>query len=81
MFVNNLLDRVGIKGYQISESEDNRFSHGLRYHRGESNLASFGAIDNGILTKMGIKSTVLYAEIPLKTLIRSAKKVKTSRTA
>jgi phenylalanyl-tRNA synthetase beta chain len=74
--VNNILDRLGISGYQVSEGEDNRFAYSLKYHRGPSNLVIFGEIDNQILSKMGIKLPVYYAEIPIKMLVKATKNVK-----
>ena len=74
--VHNTLERLGISGYQISDSEDNRLSYGLHYHRGSATLAQFGEVDSTILSKMGIKTTVYYAEIPVKMLVKSAKNVK-----
>lgn len=74
--INNTLERLGITGYQISESEDDRFAYGLHYHRGPSTLAIFGEVDGAILSKMGIKNTVYYAEVPIKMLVKTAKNVK-----
>ena len=74
--VNNTFERLGISGYQISEGDDQRFSYSLKYHRGPSNLVIFGEVDNQYLSKMGIKSSVYYAEIPIKMLVKSAKNVK-----
>ncbi len=76
--VNKTLERLGISGYQISENEDQRFSYGLKYHRGSATLALFGEISGTITSKMGLKSTVYYAEIPIKMLVKSAKNAKTT---
>lgn len=76
--VNSALDRLGISSFQISEGEDNRFLYSLKYHRGTSNLAVFGEIDNQYLSKLGIKSQVYYAEIPIKMLVKAAKGAKNS---
>jgi len=74
--VNNALNRLGISGYQISESEDKRLAYGLHYHRGPSSLAIFGEVSNEIISKMGLKMPVFYAEIPLKMLVQAAKNAK-----
>jgi phenylalanyl-tRNA synthetase beta chain len=74
--VNQILNRLGITGFQISESEDQRLSYGLQYHRGEETLAIFGEIDGAILSKMGFKNSVYYAEIPIEMLVKSAKNAK-----
>ncbi|MDF1697172.1 MAG: phenylalanine--tRNA ligase subunit beta [Saprospiraceae bacterium] len=74
--VNNTLGRLGISGYQVSELEDPRLAYGLKYHRGQSNLAIIGEVDATILNKLGIKNSVFYAEIPLKMMVKSAKSAK-----
>ena len=78
--IGSIFERLGISSYQISESEDNRLSYGLHYHRGPSTMAVFGEVDNAILSKMGIKSSVFYAEIPVKLLVKAAKNSKTTVT-
>ncbi len=74
--VNSALGRLGIDSYQVSESEDDRFVYGLKYHRGPSTLVEFGEVDSVILSKLGIKSKVFYAEVPVKALVKAAKGVK-----
>ncbi|MEM9545466.1 MAG: phenylalanine--tRNA ligase subunit beta [Bacteroidota bacterium] len=74
--VNDTLERLGIAGFQMSELDDSRFSYGLHYHRGPSTLAAFGEVDNSILSKMGFKTSVYYAEIPVKMLVKAAKNVR-----
>lgn len=74
--VNSALGRLGISGYQITESEDERFSYGLKYHRGPSTIVEFGEVNVETLSKLGIKSKVFYAEIPVKALVKAAKGVK-----
>jgi len=76
--VNNTLERLGLSGYQMSETDDNRFTYSLNYHRGPSTLALFGEVDNTILSKMGFKTSVYYAEIPIKMLVKAAKNSKSS---
>ncbi|MFT6334964.1 MAG: phenylalanyl-tRNA synthetase beta chain [Saprospiraceae bacterium] len=74
--VNSALGRLGITGYQVAESEDDRFVYGLKYHRGPSTLVEFGEVNGEILSKLGIKSKVYYAEIPVKALVKAGKGVK-----
>jgi len=74
--INSALGRLGVSSYQISESEDERFIYGLKYHRGPNTLVEFGQVDSEILMKLGIKSNVFYAEIPIKGLVKAAKGVK-----
>ena len=78
--VNNTLERLGIFGFQVSEAADERFVYGLHYHRGPSTLALIGEVDSAILSKMGFKNSVYYAEIPAKMLVKAAKNAKSSVT-
>ena len=76
--VNSAFGRLGITGYQIAESEDERFSYGLKYHRGPSVIAEFGEVSHDIISKLGLKTKVFYAEIPVKGLVKAAKGVKST---
>ena len=73
-WVNLLLERVNIHGYQIAETENTEFDFGLKYHRGQNEIVSFGKVARKILKEMDIKQDVYYACFNLKTLIRSASK-------
>ena len=74
--VNSIFGRLGVDSYQVSDLEDERFGYGLKYHRGPSDMAIFGEVAPAILKKMGIKSSVFYAEIPISPLVKAAKKAK-----
>lgn len=74
--VNSIFHRLGLTGYQVSDSEDDRLVYGLKYHRGPNVMADFGEVDSSVLSKVGIKSKVYYAEIPIDMLVAAAKKVK-----
>jgi len=74
--VNSIFQRLGIMGYQVSELEDDRFDYGLMYHRGPNEMAKFGQVKTGIAEKLGLKSNVFYAEIPVLPLVDAARKSK-----
>ncbi|MEE9438391.1 MAG: phenylalanine--tRNA ligase subunit beta, partial [Saprospiraceae bacterium] len=78
--VTSVLTKLGITGYQIGDIENERLTYGLKYHRGPSNIAIFGEVAPSILSKMGIKTKVYYAEIPVKSLVKAAKSVKNTVT-
>ena len=67
--VNRLFERIGIKGYQCSETEQEPFAYALRYHRGAQNLATFGAISPRISRKADLKRTVFYADFDMDALL------------
>lgn len=74
--VNSALGRIGVSGYQVAEVEDDRFTYGLKYHRGPSSLVSFGEVSSDILSKLGLKTKVFYAEISVSGIVKAAKAVK-----
>ncbi|MGB4958116.1 MAG: phenylalanine--tRNA ligase subunit beta, partial [Saprospiraceae bacterium] len=73
----SVISRAGISSYQLSEIAANeRFSYGLKIHRGSVVLAEFGEVKKSVCQTMGIKSTVFYAEIFFETLINWVSKEK-----
>ena len=75
--VTAVLQRVGIVSYQVSEIvDDNRFSYGLKFHKGPIVLAEFGEIQKGVCTKMGIKTKIYFAEISFDNLMKQLGKQK-----
>lgn len=61
-YVNHLLDRLNVQGYQTSEASDDRWSYGLKYHRGPKTIVTFGKIANDVLKAMDVKGEIFYAE-------------------
>lgn len=76
--VHQILDRLGITSFQVSETEDKRLGYGLKYHRGQQTIAMFGEVSSAISRKMGIKSKVYYAEINIEKMVAATKNVKTN---
>ncbi len=62
-FVDNVLARLGIGGFQESEVQDEVFAFGMKYHRGVQILATFGKVQPKILKKMSIRNEVFYADL------------------
>jgi phenylalanyl-tRNA synthetase beta chain len=61
--VHAVMSRTGLVDYQAKALQsDPRFSFGMRYYRGDSELVCFGKIKPGILKEMGIKQDVYVAE-------------------
>ncbi len=74
--VHHLLVSLGIKSYQVSESENDQFLYGIRYHRGPKTLIEFGALHPKLTKKMGVKQTVIYAELDWEDAIKAGLKTK-----
>lgn len=67
--VHLVLDRLGISTYQVSELDDARYDYGLHYHRGPKTIARFGAVAAQLADRLGAKTDVYYAELPVQELI------------
>jgi phenylalanyl-tRNA synthetase beta chain len=73
-YVNNILARLGVTGYQEGQIKDEIFAIGYKYFRGQQALATFGKVQKTILKAMGIKSDVFYADINFDALLKASKK-------
>jgi phenylalanyl-tRNA synthetase beta chain len=60
--VQQLLTRLGISGFQETTISGAPWQYALKYHRGEQELVTFGAVHSGTLKKMDIKSAVFFAD-------------------
>lgn len=68
--VHSVLERLGVRGFQVGElADDGRFDYGMHYYRGKQSLAKFGQVATAIAQKMGAKSDVYYAELPVANLV------------
>ena len=72
--VNNLLQRLGMQGWQSQEADDPRLAFGLRYHRGPQTLVVFGRVASGILKQMGVEGPVFFADFRWDHLAKAAQK-------
>jgi phenylalanyl-tRNA synthetase beta chain len=61
-FVENILNRIGIKTEQISEMSSEIFSSALRYESRKKLLVEFGFVKKTFLKKFDIKQEVYYAD-------------------
>lgn len=68
-YVQNLLIRLGISGYQETVVQDPPFRVALRYHRGPQELVTFGSVLPGITKKMDIKNAVFFADFNFDNLL------------
>lgn len=80
-YVNNVMARLGLSGYQESAITNDVFTYGLQYHRGPQVLVKFGKISAGILRKMSIKQEVFYADFQWDAILKALKKHKIEYTA
>lgn len=68
----SILDKLGIATYQIAEiSSDSRLKYGLKLHRGPMILVEFGEIRKAVLSSLGIKTKVFYAEFSIEDILKA----------
>ena len=75
-YVNNVLARLGMTGFQEDSLKDDIFAVGYKYFRGQQVVAKFGKVQQKIAKAMGIKSDVYYADINFDALAKASKKHK-----
>ena len=68
-YVQNLLARLGVSGFQEMTVETAPFRSALRYHRGAKELVTFGSILPAISKKMDLKNTVFFADFNFENLL------------
>ncbi len=74
--VANILSRLGVASFGQSAIQDNIYSFGLKYHRGNENLVTFGKVRADVLKKMDIKNEVFYADFNWNAIMVSLKNYK-----
>ncbi|MBL7825800.1 MAG: phenylalanine--tRNA ligase subunit beta [Saprospiraceae bacterium] len=70
-YVQNLLTRLGVLGYQETVLQEKPFQYALKYHRGPQELVVFGALEPGVLKRMDIKNAVFYADFNFENLLKA----------
>ncbi|MEM1122703.1 MAG: phenylalanine--tRNA ligase subunit beta, partial [Bacteroidota bacterium] len=75
-YVNNVLARLGVTGFQEDSLKDDIFVTGYKYFRGQQIVAQFGKVQKKVLKAMGVKSDVYYADINFDALTKATKKHK-----
>ncbi len=80
-YVNALLSRLGIGGYQETVIEANAIlTFGLRYHRGAQVLVEFGKIQPKLRKAFDVKQDVYFADFQWDNLLKALKNSKISYT-
>ncbi|WP_282778722.1 phenylalanine--tRNA ligase subunit beta [Phaeodactylibacter xiamenensis] len=77
-FVENILARFGLQGYQETALRDNSLAFGLEYHRGPQTLVRFGKVNPKLVKAMDIRGEVFYADFSWDNLMKARKKYKLS---
>jgi phenylalanyl-tRNA synthetase beta chain len=70
-YVERILELLGIDSFQKSElKEDPYYSYGMKWHRGNQELASFGKVNNDWLQQFDVEQDVFIAEFSWEALVR-----------
>ena len=72
--VSQVMDRLGFAGFQVSESDDDRFQFGMKFHRGPQVLVEFGQVAKKLQKGMGIKNPVFYADFNWDAILKASRK-------
>ena len=72
--VQNMMRRLNVQKYQVSETQNSELAYGMKFHRGKQVLVEFGRVDSTILRKMDIKQEVFYADFHWDNLMKALSK-------
>lgn len=72
--VSSVLNEIGLAKYQKDVHNDEVLSFGMKYFRGEQQIAKFGKLHKKIQKAFDIKSDVYYAELEWDNLLKATKK-------
>lgn len=77
MYVNLLLERLGLSGYQETVVENNPiFAYSLKYHRGNQILVEFGKVRKQLTKGFDVKQDVFFADFQWENLLKAVRNVK-----
>lgn len=74
--VDGIMGRLGLANFQSEELNDENFSYGLKYFRGDKTLVSFGAATAGDRKQTGVDKEVFYADFDWALLLDAIRKNK-----
>ena len=70
-YVQNLLTRLGVSGYQETTVQESPYQYALKYHRGAQELVTFGAVLPAILKKADVKNAVFFADFHFENVLKA----------
>jgi phenylalanyl-tRNA synthetase beta chain len=74
--VDGVINRLGLANFQSEEINDENFTYGLKYFRGDKTLVSFGAATAADLKKADVDKEVFYADFDWALLLDAIRKNK-----
>jgi phenylalanyl-tRNA synthetase beta chain len=73
-YVQNILNRLNIDGYQETAIHNDTFAYALQYHRGPQPIVEFGRVQPAIARKMDIRGEVFFAVFDWDLILKSLRK-------
>ncbi len=70
-YVQSLLARLGVSGFQETAIQEAPYQYALKYHRGPQEFVTFGAVQPAILKKMDVKNTVFFADFNFENVLKA----------
>jgi len=70
-YVSNLLQRLGVSGFQETQRNEAPYQYSLHWHRGPQELVTFGAVQPAILKKMDLKNPVFFADFHFENVLKA----------
>jgi phenylalanyl-tRNA synthetase beta chain len=70
-YVANLLNRLGITGFQETALFEAPYQYAIKYHRGPQELVTLGAVQTAVLKKMDIKNPVFFADFNFENVVKA----------
>jgi phenylalanyl-tRNA synthetase beta chain len=75
-YVLNLMERLGLNGFQESDTDSDVFGFGMKFHRGPQVLVELGRVKGKLSKAMDIKNPVFYADFNWDLILKALRKHK-----
>jgi phenylalanyl-tRNA synthetase beta chain len=75
-YVLNLMERLGLNGFQESDTDSDVFGFGMKFHRGSQVLVELGRVKGKLSKAMDIKNPVFYADFNWDLILKALRKHK-----
>lgn len=74
--LNQVLDSLGVRSFQVSEIDNEHYLYGLKYHRGPKVIAEVGVLHPKLAASMGVKQEVIFSELDWAEVVKAGLKTR-----